>query len=97
LANISTRGSIIVHQIFHEDLVREPEASFQRIFEFIGESFAPSCLEPLKKRINSSQLRPGEETRGPATDPAVIDEARELWKALRRNPAPASLYLRLQP
>jgi len=81
-------GAAIVCRVFHEDLVREPDASIRRIVKFIEEPFDAVCLEPLEKRINSSDVDAEELKREVATDSAVIAEARVFWKTLRETPAP---------
>ena len=81
-------GAGIVCRVFHEDLVREPEAAMRRILDFIDEPFEAVCLEPLGKRINSSNVDAAELKREVAADSKVIAEARALWKTLREIPAP---------
>ena len=79
-------GSAIVCRICHEDLLRKPESVMRRILDFIAEPFAPACLEPMAKRINSSNVGSGELKREPPADPVVVAEAHGLWKTLRENP-----------
>lgn len=81
-------GAEIVCRVFHEDLVREPDAAMRRILDFIDEPFHAVCLEPLEKRINSSNVDAAESKREVAADSAVVAEARALWKTLRETPAP---------
>ena len=83
-------GPEVVCRLLHEDLVREPEKSIRRILDFIGEPFAPACLEPLVKRINSSRLAAEAIESDPPADPAVVREARELWNALREALPPTA-------
>jgi hypothetical protein len=47
-------GPGIVHRVRHADLAADPEPALRGILEFLGEPFAPACLEPLRRRINSS-------------------------------------------
>ena len=75
-----------VCRLLYEDLVREPEKSIRRILDFIGEPFAPACLEPLEKRINSARLAAEAIESGPPVDPAVVHEARDFWNALGKAP-----------
>ena len=79
-------GPEVVCRLLHEDLVREPKKSIRRILNFIGEPFAPACLEPLGKRINSSRIMAEAIESDPPADPAVVHEARDLWNALREAP-----------
>jgi Sulfotransferase family len=80
-------GPEVVCRLLYEDLVREPEKSIRRILDFIGEPFAPVCLEPLVKRINSSRVASGVIGNDAPADPAVVREARDLWNALREAPS----------
>jgi Sulfotransferase family len=79
-------GPEVVCRLLYEDLVREPEKSIRRILDFIGEAFAPACLEPLGKRINSSRITAEAIESDPPADPAVVHKARDLWNALREAP-----------
>jgi hypothetical protein len=86
----SAYGSDTVCRIFHQDLIQDPEASIRRILDFAGEAFARTCLEPLAKKINSSNVESGAQRREPPADPGLIEGARELWNSLRKNPASAA-------
>ncbi|MDQ3414986.1 MAG: sulfotransferase [Verrucomicrobiota bacterium] len=81
-------GEKIVCRAFLEDLVSAPEKSLQQIFDFIEEPFAEACLEPLQKRINSSNVAAAELQRDPEKESAVFAEAREFWKTLRATSPP---------
>lgn len=49
-------GPETVHRLQYADLVAQPEAALRDVCEFLGEAFAPACLEPLAERINSSRV-----------------------------------------
>ncbi len=76
-------GAETVCRVFHQDLVKEPEAAMQQILDFLGEPAAAACLEPLQKRINSSNVAAEERKREQATESAKVAEAHDLWKLLR--------------
>lgn len=73
-----------VCRLLYEDLIGEPEKSIRHISDFIGEPFAPQCLEPLKKRINSARAANESMESDPPVDPTVVHGARVLWNALRK-------------
>ena len=45
-----------VHRLLYADLVARPQAALRAVCGFLGEDFAPACLEPLSERINSSHV-----------------------------------------
>jgi len=47
-------GTESVFRLRHADLVARPEAALRAVFDFLGEAFAPDCVAPLARRINSS-------------------------------------------
>jgi hypothetical protein len=57
-------GAEFVLRVRHADLVARPETALRAVFDFLGEAFAPDCVAPLARRINSSfaerpAVRPG--------------------------------------
>lgn len=78
-------GPRMVHRIRHCDLVAAPEPTLRGVLEFLGETWAPACLEPLSLRINSSRpaedapvaISPGQST--------VVDKALRLSAELQRG------------
>ena len=83
-------GRAVVCRMHYEQLVTEPEKAIHTLLDFVGENFAAACLEPLSKRINSSNVAEYPCENDPQTDPGVILEARELWKELKQTLPPAS-------
>ncbi len=69
-------GPAIVHQVRYKDLVAEAEHAVRGILDFLEEPFAPACLEPLGRRINSSFSEPAMSRAYPSERSAVIDAAR---------------------
>ena len=56
---------------FHR-IADEPDALFRELCEFLGEPFAPECLQPLKRQLNSwMSMRSGKRT----------------WRCCRRMPS----------
>ena len=76
-------GSETVLRISHADLTSHPETALRRCLEFLGEPFAPACLEPLGETINSSSV-PSDRSGDPPldVDPAVKLRAETLSGAL---------------
>ncbi|HSN00765.1 MAG TPA: sulfotransferase [Rudaea sp.] len=71
-------GAAIVHRVRHADLAADPEPALRGILEFLGEPFAPACLEPLRRRINSSFADESVPRARPQTSSKAIAQAREL-------------------
>jgi SAM-dependent methyltransferase len=71
-------GSDVVLRIRHKDLVACPEATLRKCLTFVGEEFAPACLEPLQLRINSSRIPESYDPYDPNTDAKLRAEAHEL-------------------
>ena len=58
-------------------LSREPRSRLCACHSiFWTEPYSAKCLEPLSERINSSNVPPDFKTDDPATDPAIVEEAR---------------------
>jgi len=83
-------GSETVLRISHADLTGDPETAVRRCLEFLGEPFAPACLEPLQKTINSSSL-PSDRSGDPPLnlETAVKVRAEELSGALLAEARPS--------
>lgn len=88
LAAEEAYGPNVVRRLFHEELVTEPEETMRRILDFIGEPFAPECLEPLARRINSSHAGEAVSVKFPEDSSPESLAARELWETLRSRSAP---------
>ncbi len=48
-------GGQAVCRIRYTDLIQRSEATMRSVLEFLGETYAPACIEPLARRINSSR------------------------------------------
>lgn len=82
-------GSDVVHRLRYSDLVEAPDASLQSCLKFLDETYSADCLMPLKEKINSSKVHDGFDPTDERTDPALRQEAHELFDALNaEEPAP---------
>jgi Sulfotransferase family len=81
-------GSRVVHRLFYTALVENPESVVRSLLEFVGEPYCARCLEPLSKRINSSNVPADFIAEDPATDPRVVEEATTLYTELQKTSLP---------
>jgi hypothetical protein len=78
-------GPRVVFRLRYSDLVNEPEAACRSLLNFLGEPYAPECLEPLAQRINSSNVPADFDAADPQTGPAVVEKARQLSAELEKD------------
>jgi Sulfotransferase family len=81
-------GSRVVHRLSYTALIENPERAIRSLSEFVGESYCARCLEPLTKRINSSDVPADFVADDPVTDPRVVEEATKLYSELRKTSQP---------
>jgi sulfotransferase family protein len=81
-------GPHVVHRVLYSTLVNKSESAIQSLLSFVGEPYSPTCLDPLGERINSSNVPPDFKSDDPATDPAIVEEARRLWIEIKGTPQP---------
>ncbi len=74
-------GSERVLRIRHADLTDAREATIRRCLHFVGEPFSEYCVRTLETRINQSAT-PAEGAEPTDADPALVEEAEELSRAL---------------
>jgi hypothetical protein len=79
-------GPRVVRRVPYSALLDNAEAAMCALLEFVGEPYEAKCLEPLARRINSSNVPADFVAEDPATDRAVVDEALKLWAELRDSP-----------
>ena len=79
-------GPDVVFRLRYNDLVGQPEASLKALFSFLGEPYAPQCLTPLEKRINSSNVPADFRLGEPDTDPLVVERATRLYAEIEATP-----------
>ncbi len=81
-------GPDVVYRMRYSDIVEQAESAVTSLLGFLGEPYAPECLEPLAERINSAHVPADFNARDLATDPAVVAQARELSDHLQSSPQP---------
>ena len=71
-------GPHVVYRLRYIALVENPESALRSLLHFLGEPYSAKCLEPLSERINSSNVPTDFKPDDPATDSAIVEEARRL-------------------
>jgi len=79
-------GPDVVFRLRYDDLVGQSEASLKALFSFLNEPYAPQCLTPLEKRINSSNVPADFRLGEPDTDPLVVERATRLYAEIEATP-----------
>src|SRR5260370_41887778 len=70
----------------YSDIIDQPKTAMRSLLAFLGEPYAPECLEPLAQRINSANVPVDFDASDPATDPMVVERARQLSDELQNSP-----------
>ena len=81
-------GPHVVYRLRYTTLVENPESALRSLLDFLGEPYSAKCLEPLSQRINSSNVPPDFKSDDPATDPAIVEEARRLSAEIEQTSQP---------
>ena len=81
-------GPEVVCRVQHADLLAQPRQTLDKLLAFLSEDFESSCLEPLQKRINSSEVPVDFDSSDSRTSQAVIDAAHRLSSELMENRPP---------
>jgi Sulfotransferase family len=81
-------GPSVVYRTRYADLVDNPEATMRSLLGFLGEAYTAKCLEPLTRRINSSNVPDDFVAEDPATDPTLVDQATKLSAQLEATLQP---------
>ena len=81
-------GPHVVYRLRYTALVENPESALRSLLDFLGEPYSAKCLEPLSERINSSNVPPDFKSDDPATDPAIVEEARRLSAGIEQTSQP---------
>lgn len=84
-------GPQVVHRLLYSTLINKSESAIQSLLSFVGEAYSPTCLEPLGERINSSNVPPDFKSYDPATDPAIVEEARRLSAEIEQTAQPTEI------
>src|SRR6266498_1133825 len=82
-------GSDVVHRLPYTALIDDPAGAIRSLLDFVGEPYCARCLEPLGRRINSSNVSPDFVAEDPATDPRVVEDATNLCSKLQEMPPSA--------
>jgi hypothetical protein len=82
-------GPRAVHRLFYTALIENPESVMHSLLEFVDEAYCARCLEPLSKRINSSNVPADFIAKDPATDRFVVEEATNLYAELQKAALPS--------
>lgn len=83
-------GPQVVYRMRYTSLVENAEAALRSLLDFLDEPYSAKCLEPLSERINSSNVPPDFTSDDPATDPAIVEEARRLSAKIEETPQPTA-------
>jgi hypothetical protein len=78
-------GPRVVHRLRYSDLIDNPESTLRAVFEFLGEPYTAACLDPLRKRINSSNVPPDFQSNDEISDPALVAKAMSLSAELEQS------------
>src|SRR4051794_4431605 len=81
-------GSRVIHRLQYAALIDNPETAIRLLLDFVDEPYSAKCLEPLAQRINSSNVPVDFKSEDPATDPKVVDTARQLYAHIQQTPQP---------
>jgi hypothetical protein len=81
-------GPNVVLRLRYSDLLNTPETALRSVFSFLGESYAPECLEPLAQRINSSNVPADFQIDDRGTDPSLVNQAMQLCREVEESSQP---------
>ena len=81
-------GPRVVLRLRYSDLLNAPEIAMRSVLEFIGERYTTACLNPLEKRINSSNVPIDFEIDNSKTDPALLEGTARLCTEIEKTPQP---------
>jgi hypothetical protein len=79
-------GPDVVYRLRYSDIVEQPESAMRSLLDFLDEPYDAQCLEPLAQRINSANVPVDFDSRDPATDPAIVERAKQLSDRLQTHP-----------
>jgi hypothetical protein len=82
-------GSSIVRRLPYTAVIDNPVGTIRSLLDFVGEPYCDRCLEPLSRRINSSNVPSDFVAEDPATDPSVVRDATDLYARLQQVPQSA--------
>jgi Sulfotransferase family len=76
-------GPEVIYRMRYSEIIRQPNAAMRSLLDFLGEPYSAQCLEPLTQRINSANVPDDFNANDPATDPAIVERARQLSDELQ--------------
>jgi hypothetical protein len=79
-------GPCVVHRLRYADLIGNPESAIRLTLGFLQERYTAKCLEPLGRRINSSNVPDDFVADDAATDAALVEQATRLSAELETTP-----------
>jgi hypothetical protein len=85
-------GPKVVFRLRYAQLIDQPEVAIQALLEFLGEAYAPECLKPLRKKINSSNVPQDFQLTASHDDP-IIERAIQLDAELATTPQASELSM----
>jgi hypothetical protein len=78
-------GPRVVHRLLCSDLIAHPERTLHGVLEFLGERYAASCLSPLQRRINTSNVPADFQLNDAAADQILVTKAKRLSAELEES------------
>ncbi|HEY6207264.1 MAG TPA: sulfotransferase [Chthoniobacterales bacterium] len=82
-------GPQVIRRFPYSALIDNGEAAMRSLLEFVGERYDARCVEPLRQRINSSNVPEDFVAEDPATNRAIVDQAVALYAQLMKEEPPA--------
>jgi sulfotransferase family protein len=79
-------GPDVVYRMRYSHIIKQPEAAMRSLLDFLGEPYAPQCLEPFAQRINSANVPGDFNAHDTATNPAIVERARKFSDQLQNSP-----------
>ena len=79
-------GPRVIYRLQYAALIGNPEPAIRSLLDFLGEPYSAKCLEPLSERINSPNVPLDLNSNDPATDPAIVEQARRLSAEIEKSP-----------
>ena len=68
-------GLKVIYRFRYSSLIDNPEAAMRSLLAFTGEPYDARCLQPLQRRINSSNVPEDFVAEDPKTNPTIVDQA----------------------
>ena len=82
-------GRGVVFRLAYCHLIEHPETAIRSLLDFLGEAYLPDCLEPMGRRINSSNVPPDFQIDLRKVDPDLVQQATVLYREAENAPPAA--------